>query len=129
MLLDLQSPDALGRIDVTAVPTDPGLELARGVEPRPIVLTGELSDRGPGHLPSPVTLPHGLTPGEAAELSTSLALAVAHYDVPRARSIANRIDAVLEAEAEGRRIPLGMGTTRGWFEAPVEGRSTTRRKP
>ncbi|WP_436786901.1 hypothetical protein [Yinghuangia sp. YIM S10712] len=117
-----------GRIEVTAVTDEFGLTLVRGTEPQPIILTGETAALGPGHLPTPVTLPHRLSPGAAAELSTALALAVAHYDTDRARSIANRIDAVLEAEAEGRRIPLGPGLVRGWFEAPSGNRGTTRRR-
>ncbi|UGQ14689.1 hypothetical protein LO772_14550 [Yinghuangia sp. ASG 101] len=53
---------------------------------------------------------------------------MAHYDVDRARAIATRIDAVLEAVAEGRAVPLGPGLARDWFETPVGSRSTTRRK-
>lgn len=127
-LTDLRAPFQPGRIDVTAAPGEPGLTLVRGIEPRPIVLTSDTGSQGPGYLPAPVSLPHGLTPGAAAELSTAIALAVAHYDVSLARSIANRIDAVLEAEAEGRRIPLGMGLVRGWFEEPIGNRRTTRRR-
>lgn len=116
-----------GWIELTAVIGGPGLALVRGPGLRPIVLTSGTAAREPGHPPGPVALPHHLTPGGAAELSTALALAVAHYDVDRARSIANRIDSVLEAEAEGRRIPLGPGLARDWFEPPVGNRSTTRR--
>ncbi|UGQ10975.1 hypothetical protein LO772_29870 [Yinghuangia sp. ASG 101] len=114
---------------MTASIGGPGLALVRGPEPqRPIVLTSGNAARSLGHPPGLVALPHGLTLGAAAELSTALALAVAHYDVDRARAIANRIDAVLDAEAEGRRIPLGPGLARDWFETPVGARSTTRRR-
>lgn len=128
MPTDFHRPLHPGRIDVTAEPRELGLTLVRGIEPRPIVLTGEARTHEPGYLPGAVTLPHGLTPGAAAALSAALALVVAHYDVPLARSIANRIDAVLEADCEGRRIPVGMGLVRGWFEAPVGQRSTIRRR-
>ncbi len=114
---------------MTASLGGPGLALVRGPEPqRPIVLTSGTTARGPGHPPGLAALPHGLTLGAAAELSTALALVVAHYDVDRARAVANRIDAVLEAEADGRRIPLGPGLARDWFEAPAGTRSTTRRR-
>ncbi|MCF2534009.1 hypothetical protein [Yinghuangia soli] len=125
------SPFEPGRIAVTAVALGPELTLVRGTEPRPIVLTSVMGDSVPGRSSTLVALPHGLSPAQAAELSAALALVVAKYDAPLARSIANRIDVVLEAEADGKRIPVGdgMGLTRGWFEEPVEGRSTTRRRP
>lgn len=127
---DVRTLHRPGWVEITAG-DGPGLALVRGPDPLPIVLTSGTAAQGPGHPPGLIALPHGLTPGGAAELSTALALVVAGFDTGRAQAIANRINGVLEAEAEGRRIPVGLGMSlaRGWFETPPGSRSTTRRRP
>jgi len=120
-----------GWIEVTAAEVGTGLTLVRGPDPLPIVLASATAAQRTGHPPGLVALPHGLTPGGAAELSAALALVVGGYDPDRARAIAVRVLGVLEAGAEGRRIPLGLGMrlAREWFETPPGNRSTTRRRP